>query len=95
MNLLCKFYKIHRSSYYKWLKTKDNVNFKNYDLKQKILNFHDLYKNILGYRRMTLWINKSYNTNYNIKRIRRLMKELGISSAIRRKKKNYISYIPE
>lgn len=50
---------------------------------------------ILGYRRMTLWINIVENKKYNIKRIRRHMKILGVSSAIRRKRKNYLKHNPQ
>ncbi len=64
-------------------------------IKETILNFHDLFNGILGYRRMTLFINRTYELNYNIKRIRRHMRDLGVSSAIRRKKKNYLRYKPE
>lgn len=44
---------------------------------------------------MTLWVNKELGSNYNIKRIRRLMKLVGISSVIRRKRKGYKKHIPE
>jgi len=44
---------------------------------------------------MTLWINKELGSNYNIKRIRRLMKLVGVSSLIRRKRKGYKKHIPE
>lgn len=44
---------------------------------------------------MTLWVNKELGSNYNIKRIRRLMKLAGISSLIRRKHKGYKKHIPE
>lgn len=39
---------------------------------------------ILDYRRMTTFINRQFKNNYNKKRIRRLMRRLGISSIIRR-----------
>lgn len=44
---------------------------------------------------MTLFINRTYERQYNVKRIRRHMRDLGVSSAIRRKKKNYLRYKPE
>lgn len=44
---------------------------------------------------MTLWINKELSSNYNIKRIRRLMKLAGVSSVIRRKRKGYRKHTPE
>jgi len=92
---LCDYYEMNRSSYYKWLKRRDEVNQEDEWIKEIILNFHDLFNGILGYRRMTLSMNRTYGTKYNIKRIRRHMRELGVSSAIRRKRKNYLSYKPE
>lgn len=44
---------------------------------------------------MTLWVNKELGSNYNIKRIRRLMKLAGVSSIIRRKRKGYKKHTPE
>lgn len=38
---------------------------------------------------MTMNVNRQMNKNYNHKRIYRLMKELKVSSVIRRKKKKY------
>lgn len=45
---------------------------------------HKFHNGILGYRRMTTFLNRQFATNYNKKRIRRLMKILGIRSVIRR-----------
>lgn len=42
------------------------------------------YKGNFGYRRITMAINRKYNTQYNPKRIRRLMIRLGLKSHIRR-----------
>lgn len=86
---------MNRSSYYKWLERKDNVNEEDENIQAHILKFHDLFNHILGYRRMTLFINIVYKTTYNVKRIRRHMRLLGVSSAIRRKKTNYLRYKPE
>lgn len=86
---------MNRSSYYKWLNRKDEVNEEDVWIKDTILNFHDLFNGILGYRRMTLFMNRIFMFEYNTKRIRRHMRELGVSSAIRRKRKNYLNYKPE
>ena len=86
---------MNRSSYYKWLKRKDKINEEDTWIQEQILKFHELLNHILGYRRMTLFINRVYGTTYNRKRIRRHMRLLGVSSAIRRKKKNYLRYKPE
>lgn len=94
--MLCKILLIERSSYYKWLNRKETDEEKrNHELSQLIIEYHDEFKGILGYRRMTLWINKRNQSNYNEKRIRRLMKMMGISSVIRRKRKGYIKVRPE
>ena len=44
---------------------------------------------------MTITINREYNTNYNIKRIRRLMRILHLQSVCRKKRYNYIKSTPE
>jgi len=48
--------------------------------------FHAL-NGIYGARRMTLLINRKYQKRYNFKRIRRLMRVLGLYSVIRRKRR--------
>jgi putative transposase len=94
--VLCEILLIERSSYYKWLNRKETDEEKlNHELSQIIIEYHDEFKGILGYRRMTLWINKRNQSTYNKKRIRRLMKMMGISSVIRRKRKGYTKVRPE
>jgi putative transposase len=94
--VLCEILLITRSSYYKWLKHGETKEEKlNHELSQIILEYHDEFKGILGYRRMTLWINTRNQTSYNKKRIRRLMKLMGVCSVIRRKRKGYIKVRPE
>jgi len=51
---------------------------------EKIQLLFNLLNGILGYRRMTMFINRIYDKNYNPKRIRRLMLKLGLKSHIRR-----------
>ena len=94
--VLCEILLIERSSYYKWVNRIETDEEKlNHELSQLILEYHDEFKGILGYRRMTLWINKRNQANYNKKRIRRLMKMMNISSVIRRKRKGYVKVRPE
>ncbi|MCQ2443532.1 MAG: IS3 family transposase [Oscillospiraceae bacterium] len=50
---------------------------------------------ILGYRQMTIAINRNHNTHYNKKRIYRLMQILHLKSVCRRKRKTYIPSVPE
>ena len=54
-----------------------------------IIEYDDRFNHILGYRRMTRWINKLNSKRYNRKRVRRIMQMLGIKSVIRKKKKKY------
>ncbi len=56
----------------------------NRTLLKAIKELHTKRKGILGYRRMTRAVNRKLGTTYNKKRIRRLMRILGISSIIRR-----------
>ncbi len=79
--------KLQRSSYYKWLNRKPSQRqLENEDLAEKIKELDTEYNHTLGSRRMMVFINRIYNTNFNHKRIRRIMRVLGISSIIRRKR---------
>lgn len=76
---------ISRSGYYKWLNRKPSKRqIINEDLADKIMRMYEKHNGILGSRRMMIFINREYGTNYNHKRIRRIMRILGISSVIRR-----------
>ena len=85
-----------RSSYYKWknrvIPQKEQQDLM---LAQLIYEYNEAYNGILGYRRMTLYINILNQTNYSEKYIHRLMKVIGIRARIRRKKTNYIKSKPE
>lgn len=50
---------------------------------------------ILGYRQMTITVNRRHETHFNKKRIRRLMQILHLKSVCRRKRYNYIKSTPE
>jgi transposase InsO family protein len=93
---MCEILELTRSSFYKWLKRKETAKeIEDHKLCQIILDYHELFKGILGYRRMTQWINRLNQTNYNKKRIKRLMKLLGIKALIRQKRKGYIKSTPQ
>lgn len=49
----------------------------------------------MGYRQMTITINREHDVHYNKKRIYRLMKILHLKSVTRVRKKNYIPSTPE
>lgn len=93
---MCLKLSISRAAYYKWcnhiVSTREAENEAIEDLIMKLNNIH---KGVLGYRRMTMYVNKITERIYNQKRIRRLMRVLDIKSVIRKSKYHYIHSIPE
>ena len=93
---LCAVLSINRSSYYKWLKRKSSTNqIQNEEIIGWIKELYEEQNGILGYRQMTITINRVHNVCYNKKRIRRLMQILDLKSVCRVKKKSYIPSTPE
>lgn len=93
---MCKQLGISRAAYYKWLhRETPEQELENIKLAELIKEYDERFCHILGYRRMTSWINHFNHTNYGKNRIHRIMKKLGIHSVIRRKKKKYKSSTPE
>jgi transposase InsO family protein len=93
---LCKLAGIQRSSYYKWLNRKESINEKfNRKLIPLIKDAYEERNGILGYRQMTIKLNRDHNLKVNNKRIYRLMDILKLKSVCRKKRKNYIKSTPE
>ncbi len=93
---LCESLHICRSAYYKWLKREPSQHQKtNEQLIEWIKELYGEQNGILGYRQMTITINRTYDVNYNKKRIYRLMQILHLKSVCRKKKYNYIKSTPE
>ena len=93
---LCERLHVCRSAYYKWLKREPSQHQRtNEQLVEWIKDLYEEQNGILGYRQMTITINRIHETKYNIKRIRRLMQILHLQSVCRRKKYNYIKSTPE
>lgn len=87
--MMCKVLGIARSSYYKHKKRIKPMKEKVDELLcSLILEYHSTFDGILGYRRMTMFINRLNQTTYSEGYIRRLMAIQGVSSRIRRKKIN-------
>ena len=96
INWMCKQLEVTRAAYYKWLKREiPNQEKENVRIAELIKEYDEKFCHILGYRRMTAWINHFNHTSYSKNRIHRIMKKLGIHSCIRRKKKKYIYSAPE
>lgn len=89
---MCKQLEVSRAAYYKWLHREIPAQeHKNLELASIIKEYDERFNHILGYRRMTSWINHFNHTNYSSKRVHRIMKKLNIHSVIRKKKKKYPS----
>ena len=89
LEILLKIIKLARSTYYYQLKQLDKSD-KNHDIKAEIQAIFTEHKGNYGYRRITLELrNRGFVVNH--KKVQRLMKILGLSARIRRKRK-YSSY---
>lgn len=93
---LCAAVHVAHSSYYKWPKrTPIHSQQINEQVVEWIKQHYEETNGILGYRQMTISINREHGVHYNKKRIYRLMQILHLKSVTRIKKKNYIPSTPE
>ena len=93
---LCTIIHLSRSSDYKWLRrSKSRSELENEQITEWIKDLYEEQHGILGYRQMTIAINREKNVRYNKKRIRRLMGILHLQSVCRKKRYNYIKSTPE
>ena len=93
---MCRQLEISRAAYYKWLHREiPYEELENIRLAELIKEYDERFCHILGYRRMTSWINHFNHTSYSKNRVHRIMKKLGIHSVIRKKKKKYIYAKPD
>lgn len=93
---LCIAVHVARSAYYKWLhRTPSHSQQVNEQLVEWIRQHYEKRNGILGYRQMTIVINREHDVHYNKKRIYRLMQILHLKSVTRIKKKTYISSSPQ
>lgn len=87
INWMCRQLNISRAAYYKWLhRSVPEQEVENIKLAELIKEYDERFGHILGYRRMTSWINHFNHTSYSKNRVHRIMKKLGIHSIIRKKK---------
>ena len=87
---LLKIGEVSRAGYYKWRKTQSKRSLrldKNLWIKEHILAIHKIHP-YYGYKRMTRALFRE-GIVVNHKRVRRLMRELGVTSVIRKKRPFY------
>lgn len=92
LSLLCKLAGVSRSGFYKWMNRQTFVSPKQREdeaIKLNIVECHERLKGIYGYRRVKVWLKRTYAIHVNHKRIQRLMGELGLRAFIWRKRPYY------
>ena len=93
---MCRHLGIARAAFYKWKhRIIPQQERENQEIAELIKEYDERFSHILGYRRMTDWINHFNQTHFSRKRIHRIMKKLELHSVIRKKKKKYNTSKPE
>ena len=97
---ICLALKLNRSSYYKWKKRKQSKSeLLNVQITEYIKDFYEEINGVLGYRQMNIVLNREKSDELphrvNVKRVRRLMRILGLKSVIRKKRPDYVKSTPE
>ena len=97
---ICLALKLNRSSYYKWKKrVQSKSELLNVQITEYIKDFYEESNGVLGYRQMNIVINREKSNelphSVNVKRVRRIMRILGLKSVIRRKRPDYVKSTPE
>ena len=93
---MCQKLRVNRAAYYKWLhREPSSRQLENEKIVEWIKELYEEQDGILGYRQMTITVNREHNVRYNKKRIRRLMQILHLKSVCRKKRYNYIKSTPE
>ena len=92
---ICLALKLNRSSYYKWKKrVQSQSELLNVQITEYIKDFYEESNGVLGYRQMNIVINREKSDelphSVNVKRVRRIMRILGLKSVIRRKRPDYV-----
>ncbi|MCR2045417.1 IS3 family transposase [Anaerosalibacter massiliensis] len=94
--MLCEVLGVSRSAYYKYRNRIKPEKEKQDELLCSLINeYHSTFNGILGYRRMTMFINKLNHKSFSEGYIYRLMNILGIKARIRKKKVNRKRIKPE
>ena len=93
---MCQQLGVSKAAYYKWLHRPIPQNEQeNLLLAELIREYDERFHHILGYRRMTLWINRLNSTHFSKNRVHRIMKAIDVHSVIRKQPKKYKRSTPE
>ena len=97
---MCVALNLNRSSYYKWKKrVQSKSELLNIQITEYVKELYEESNGVLGYRQMSITINREkideLPHSVNVKRVRRIMRILGLKSVIRRKRPDYIKSTPE
>ena len=93
---MCRQLGISKAAYYKWLhRSVPQAEQENLVLAELIREYDEQYNHILGYRRMTAWINRLNGTCFSKNRIHRIMQAINVHSVIRKQPKKYRKSTPE
>jgi transposase InsO family protein len=97
---ICLALKLNRSSYYKWKKrVQSKSELLNVQITEYVKDFYEESNGVLGYRQMNIVLNREKSDELphrvNVKRVRRLMRILGLKSVIRKKRPDYVKSTPE
>lgn len=97
---MCIALNLNRSSYYKWKKRKQSKSeLLNLQITEYVKDYYEESNGVLGYRQMSITINREkidkLPHRVNVKRVRRIMRILGLKSVIRKKRPDYVKSTPE
>ena len=93
---MCRQLGVSKAAYYKWLhRSITQAEQDNLVLAELILEYDEQYNHILGYRRMTAWINRLNGTCFSKNRIHRIMQAVGVHSVIRKQPRRHKKSAPE
>ena len=96
VTLMCDILSVSKSGFYKWLNKPEIQGPSKEDwISAQIIKHYTKRGGIFGPRRIVTEIEVESGVRYNVKRIRRLMRRLGLQSVIRRKRNNYIPSTPQ
>ena len=97
---MCIALNLNRSSYYKWKSRQQSKSeLLNIQITEYVKVLYEKSNGVLGYRQMCININREKTGELphriNVKRVRRIMRILGLKSVIRKKRPDYVKSTPE